>query len=148
MKTTKEVSTDAIASARRDGGDTPTVKIKAIITLHANGKAYAPGSLVDLADDEAQRLVSRGFAESGGQEVASNPPAPQGQNQPRKAAPTLEDIVDAIAALDPAKDFGKNGKPNVEALEDLLDANITAALRDEAWDVFQKEQAEENGGEG
>jgi hypothetical protein len=69
-------------------------------------------------------------------------------DQPRKAAPTLEDIVDAIAALDPAKDFGKNGKPNVEALEDLLDANITAAQRDEAWDVFQKEQAEENGGEG
>jgi hypothetical protein len=103
---------------------------------------------VDLADEEAQRLMSRGFAESGGQEVTSNPPAPQSQGQQRKGAPTLEDIVDAISALDPAKDFGKNGKPNVEALEDLLDANITAALRDEAWDVFQKEQAEENGGEG
>jgi hypothetical protein len=72
----------------------------------------------------------------------------EGKASNAKAAPTLEDIVDAIAALDPAKDFGKNGKPNVEALEDLLDANITAALRDEAWDVFQKEQAEENGGEG
>jgi hypothetical protein len=45
------------------------MKIKAIITLHANGKAYAPGSLVDLADEEAQRLVSRGFAESGEQEA-------------------------------------------------------------------------------
>lgn len=121
------------------------MKIKAIITLHTNGKAYAPGSTVDLADDEAQRLVSRGFAESGGQETTPNPPAPQGQQ--RKSAPTLEDIVDAIAALDPAKDFGKNGKPNVEALEDLLDANITAALRDEAWDIFQKEQADD-GGEG
>jgi hypothetical protein len=124
------------------------MKIKAIITLHTNGKAYTPGSTVDLADDEAQRLVSRGFAESGGQEATSNPPAPQSHGQQRKAAPTVEDIVDAIAALDPAKDFGKNGKPNVEALEDLLDANITAAQRDEAWDVFQKEQAGENGGEG
>ncbi len=123
------------------------MKIKAIITLHANGKAYTPGSIVDLADDEAQRLLSRGFAESGGQETTSNPPAPQGQSQQHKAAPTLEDIVDAIAALEPAKDFGKNGKPNVEALEDLLDANITAALRDEAWDIFQKEQADD-GGEG
>ncbi|HGP6087893.1 TPA: hypothetical protein ACLNTW_003669, partial [Vibrio cholerae O1] len=65
-----------------------------------------------------------------------------------QSIPTLEDIVDAISALDPAKDFGKNGKPNVEALEDLLDANITAAQRDEAWEIFQKEQAEENGGEG
>lgn len=123
------------------------MKIKAIITLHANGKAYAPGSIVDLADDEAQRLLSRGFAEGGGQEATFNPPAQQSHGQQRKAAPTVEDIVDAIAALDPAKDFGKNGKPNVEALEDLLDANITAALRDEAWDVFQKEQADD-GGEG
>jgi hypothetical protein len=31
------------------------MKIKANITLHANGKVYAPGSLVDLADEEAQR---------------------------------------------------------------------------------------------
>jgi hypothetical protein len=146
MKTTKEVSTDALASARRDGGDTPTVKIKAIITLHANGKVYAPGSLVDLADEEAQRLLSRGFAESEEQEIVPHSPTPQGQSSPHQAVPTIEDIVDAISALDPAKDFGKNGKPNVDALEDLLDANITAAQRDEAWEIYQKEQAEENGG--
>jgi hypothetical protein len=123
------------------------MKIKANITLHANGKVYAPGSLVDLADEEAQRLLSRGFAESEEQEVVPHSSTAQGQSSPHKAVPTIEDIVDAIAALDPAKDFGKNGKPNVDALEDLLDANITAAQRDEAWEIYQKEQAEENGGE-
>jgi hypothetical protein len=122
------------------------MKIKAIITLHANGKVYAPGSLVDLANEEAQRLLSQGFAESEEQEIVLHSPTPQSQSSPHQAIPTIEDIVDAISALDPAKDFGKNGKPNVDALEDLLDANITAAQRDEAWEIYQKEQAEENGG--
>ena len=48
MKTTKDVSTQ--------------VKIKAIITLHVNGKDHAPGVLLDIADDEAERLIARGFA--------------------------------------------------------------------------------------
>ena len=147
MKTTKEVSTDALASARRDGGGTPTVKIKANITLHANGNVYAPGSLVDLADEEAQRLLSRGFAKNEEQEVVPYSPTAQGQPSPHKAVPTIEDIVDAIAALDPAKDFGKNGKPNVDAIEDLLDANITAAQRDEAWERFRQDQSEDGGEE-
>lgn len=124
------------------------MKIKATITLHANGTSYPPGSLLDLADDEAARLVSRGFAEGGETEPAADTPAPatqRGQSPSRKPAPTLEDIVDAIAALDPAKDFGKNGKPNVEALEDLLDANVTASQRDEAWERYQKDQSEDGG---
>ncbi len=123
------------------------MKIKANITLHANGKVYAPGSLVDLADEEAQRLLSRGFAENEEQEVVPHSPTAQGQPSPHKAVPTIEDIVDAIAALDPAKDFGKNGKPNVDAIEDLLDANITAAQRDEAWERFRQDQSEDGGEE-
>ena len=123
------------------------MKIKANITLHANGKVYAPGSLVDLADEEAQRLLSRGFAENEEQETVPHSPAAQGQSSPHQAVPTIEDIVDAIEALDPAKDFGKNGKPNVDAIEDLLDANITAAQRDEAWERFQKDQSEDGGEE-
>jgi len=123
------------------------MKIKANITLHANGKVYAPGSLVDLADEEAQRIVSRGFAENEEQEPVLHSPAVQGQTSLHKAVPTIEDIVDAIAALDPAKDFGKNGKPNVDAIEDLLDANITAAQRDEAWERFRQDQSEDGGEE-
>ena len=119
------------------------MKVKALITLVANGKAHLPPSIVDLSDDEAERIIARGFAEAIQKEAPTSPPPKQPSTQ---SNPTLEDIVDAISALDPAKDFGKNGKPNVEALEDLLDANITAAQRDEAWEIFQKEQAEENGG--
>ncbi len=119
------------------------MKVKALITLVANGKAHLPPFLLDLSDEEAERLIARGFAEAYQKEDPTLPAAKQPSTQNN---PTLEDIVDAISALDPAKDFGKNGKPNVDALEDLLDANITAAQRDEAWEIYQKEQAEENGG--
>jgi hypothetical protein len=35
--------------------------------------------------------------------------------------------------LDPAKDYGKSGKPNVDAIETMLETNISADLRDQAW---------------
>ena len=38
------------------------MKIKAIITLYASGKEIIPGTIVDIADGEAQRLIERGFA--------------------------------------------------------------------------------------
>ena len=61
----------------------------------------------------------------------------------------MEDIIDVIHDLDPSQDYGKSGKPNVDALEILLDANISAAQRDDAWEVFLKEQeANQNAGAG
>lgn len=110
------------------------MKVKANITIIAGNKEYAPGALVDVADDEAARLVARGFASAVGQEKAV--PA-------KDATPSIEDIVEAISGLDPTKDYGKNGKPNVEAIEALLGVDITAAQRDQAWDIFRQEGQEE-----
>lgn len=133
------------------------MKIKAIITLSVNGEDHAPGAVVDIADDEAKRLIARGFATVQGAEKAA--PASTGGNTQKtetpssgggnggKPTPTIEDIVEAIAGLDPAKDYGKNGKPNVEAIEALLGADITAAQRDQAWDIIQKEKDEDGKGE-
>ncbi len=66
------------------------MKIKAIITLHVNGKDHAPGALLDIADDEAERLIARGFATSG-QEKAASASAPakplprlRAENLPRR----------------------------------------------------------------
>ncbi len=56
---------------------------------------------------------------------------------------TIEDIVEAIAGLDPTKDYGKNGKPNVDAIQAALGADISAAQRDQAWEIFQKEKDED-----
>ncbi len=131
MKTTKDVSTQ--------------VKIKAIITLHVNGKDHAPGALLDIADDEAERLIARGFAASEQEKTASasTPAKTATPSTGGKPAPTIEDIVETISGLDPTKDYGKNGKPNVEAIEALLGANITAQQRDQAWEIFQIEGKEE-----
>ena len=125
------------------------MKIKAIITLNINGEDHAPGAVVDIADAEAKRLIARGFAAAQGQEKAATTTPAKTETPPPaggsggKPAPTIEDIVEAIAGLDPAKDYGKNGKPNVEAIEALLGADITAAQRDQAWDIFQKEKDED-----
>lgn len=129
------------------------MKIKAIITLSVNGEDHAPGAVVDISDAEAKRLIARGFAAAHGVEKSAsastggntqNPETPPaGGSNGGKPAPTIEDIVEAIAALDPAKDYGKNGKPNVEAIEVVLGADITAAQRDQAWVILQKEKDED-----
>ncbi len=133
------------------------MKIKAIITLSVNGEDHAPGAVVDIADAEAKRLIARGFAAAHGTEKSTpastggntqkNETPPAGVGNGGKPAPTIEDIVEAISGLDPAKDYGKNGKPNVDAIQALLGADITAAQRDQAWDVFQKEKDEDGKGE-
>jgi hypothetical protein len=116
------------------------MKVKALITLHVDGKAILPGDFVDVETAEAKSLIYRGFAsDDKAQPASKTPPAPN------KPVPTLEDIVDVIHDLDPSQDYGKSGKPNVDALEVLLDANISAAQRDAAWVVFLKEkEADQN----
>jgi hypothetical protein len=52
------------------------------------------------------------------------------------------DIIDVLDALDRDKDFTEGGKPEVKAIEALLDRNVTAAERDAAWAEYQKTQQE------
>jgi DNA-binding ferritin-like protein len=121
------------------------MKIKAIITLHVNGKEHAPDAVLDIADEEAERLIARGFAASGQEKTASASTSAKTTTTSTgdKPSPMIEDIVEAISGLDPTKDYGKNGKPNVEAIEALLGANISAAQRDQAWEIFQTDGKEE-----
>ena len=124
------------------------MKIKALITLHVDGKAVLPGKFVDVETEEAKSLIKRGFASD--DKVSTDAKiAPEKPSAPAKPVPTLEDIVDVIHDLDPSQDYGKSGKPNVDTLEVLLDANISAQQRDAAWEVFLKEQeADQNAGAG
>ncbi len=103
---------------------------------------------MDIETEEAKSLIKRGFASN--DKVSTKAKlAPAKPPAPAKPVPTLEDIVDVIHDLDPSQDYGKSGKPNVDALEVLLDANISAQQRDAAWEVFLKEQeADQNVGAG
>lgn len=106
------------------------MKIKALVTLHFDKKPIKPGETVDIKDDEAKSLIERGFAAALVKETPK-PAEPQG--------PTIDDIIASIDTLDSEQDFGKSGKPNVDALEAVLDANITAEQRDKAWEIYQAE---------
>ena len=56
-----------------------------------------------------------------------------------------EEIVDAIGKLEDgnAEHWTKGGKPEVRALEAVLNYDITAAERDAAWDAYQNNTADE-----
>ena len=113
------------------------MKIRAIITLYANGKEIIPGTVVDIADGEAQRLIERGFAAENKPERASPSKAakPSVEKNP-ESTPTLEDMIEAIAELDKTRDFGKGGKPTSQDLKAILKAPIPAAQLDRAFEIF------------
>ena len=122
------------------------MKVKALITLVANGKEIIPGATVDIADGEAQRLIERGFAAENKTERVAPSKAQKSPVEKREssqdlspkseATPSLEDIIEAIAELDKTLDFGKGGKPTTQDLEALLKASITAAQLDQAFEIF------------
>lgn len=123
------------------------MKITAIITLHVDGKTILPGKSVDVANEEAQSLIDRGFAQSAAKATA----APETSKTPPPPPPppaSLDDIIEAIDQLNPETDFAKNGKPKVEAIEAVLGQNIDAEARDKAWELYQKElEADEASGD-
>ena len=112
------------------------MKVKALITLHVDGDIAKPGQTVSLDKKEAESLIERNFVsyiDGGSKDEPSEP-----ENQP-----SLEDIIEVIEMLDPETDYGKSGKPNVEAIETLLEANISADMRDQAWEEILKQQEED-----
>ena len=118
------------------------MKIRAIITLYANGKEIAPGTIVEITDGEAQRLIERGFAAENKPERASPSKAAKpsvekrDSSQKSESALALEDIIEVIAELDKTRDFSKGGKPTSQDLEAILKAPIPAAQLDRAFEIF------------
>lgn len=82
------------------------------------------GTSIDMAENEAKRLIELGFATQCPSDVM-------------REDDLIEAIVDAIADL-PVDAFGKDGKPNVKAIESVLGQNISAADRDKAWASYQR----------
>ena len=85
---------------------------------------HLPGECIDLAQGEAQRLIALGFAQAKTQTLL-------------QGSELIEAVVDVIVDLKP-KDFGKDGKPHVKAIEQVMGQNITAGDRDRAWEAYQQ----------
>ncbi|QGG80613.1 hypothetical protein GH975_08535 [Litorivicinus lipolyticus] len=100
------------------------MQIRTLITLHTDKGKVPPQSVVALPDTEAKALIAKGFALA--TDASSNEDAPI----------TESELHDAIAVLS-EEGFGKDGKPLIKALEEVLDRDITQAERDIAWKSYQ-----------
>jgi hypothetical protein len=100
------------------------MQIRTLITLHTDKGKVPPQSVVALPDAEAKALIAKGFALA--TDASSNEDAPA----------TESELHDAIAVLS-EDGFGKDGKPLIKALEEVLDRDITQAERDSAWKSYQ-----------
>jgi hypothetical protein len=87
-----------------------------------------PGEPVNLPADDAKALIERGLAGKA---------TPHEKEDDDDDDDLLEAIIDAIGDLDPAA-FGKDGKPNVKAIEEIIGRSISASQRDRGWGAFQK----------
>ena len=103
------------------------MQIRTLITLHTDKGKVPPQSVVSLPDAEAKALIEKGLV------VAT-------ETSSTEDAPTTEsELHDAIAVLS-EDGFGKDGKPLIKALEEVLDRDITQAERDAAWKSYQAQQ--------
>ncbi len=117
------------------------MQITALITLHADGETVKPGTVINLDSDEAKTLIARGFAATTGSlSEDDNSKSDATSVVETNTGPSLEDIIEAIEMLDPEKDFTKDGSPKVDVIESLLEENISADMRDKAWEQFQKDR--------
>lgn len=87
-------------------------------------QVFKPGQNVTLNPEEATRLLDAQMA------VVS-------VSKQTDSSELIESIVDAIAEL-PKSGFAKDGKPNVKALQNILEFEVSAIQRDEAWQQFQQ----------
>lgn len=89
-----------------------------------NRKIVPANSTTDLPDKEAIDLIERGFAKPTKADVVDE-------------EELIDAIVDVIDEL-PPQSFGKDKKPTVKAIEKVLGQNISATLRDKAWDAYNE----------
>ena len=100
------------------------MQIRTLITLHTDKGKVPPQSVVALPDAEAKALIAKGFALATDSSNNEDAPLPESE------------LHDAIAVLS-EDGFGKDGKPLIKALEEVLDRDITQAERDTAWKSYQ-----------
>ena len=100
------------------------MQIRTLITPHADKGKVPPQSVVSLPDAEAKALIAKGFALAA--DASSNEDIPT----------TESELHDAIAVLS-EDGFGKDGKPLIKALEEVLDRDIIQSERDAAWKSYQ-----------
>ena len=135
------------------------MKIVAKITLsvrsESGGTLYVPpGTPVDVSEDEARELFRRDLAVSLDSVTSGGNGDPSfdscddvddvdvdGDDGDDGDDDDGYDIIEIIAsAIDdlPGEAFGRDGKPGVRFLSDLLDQSVSSVQRDKAWALYQE----------
>lgn len=127
-----------------------------VITLVTTRSGQAPdftiqpaGTALALSDTEARYWIQQGLAKA----LDSSEPNLCHQHQETDASTCHDENVNVddmsleanelqMALLDamddlPPEALGREGKPTVKALEAILEKNISAAERDQAWKTYQ-----------
>ena len=111
------------------------MRIEALITLQTTEKTYGPGEVLEVEEQEAKSLIKLGFAKaadlSGADSSEKTIPPPLGDSDDETTS-----LIQAIHTLS-KEEFTKEGKPKVQALEELLGKTITAKQRDRAFKVYE-----------
>lgn len=110
-----------------------TRKYRLTCDLWIDGEFVPTGALVELSDERAAELAEHLVVRSPGATE------PAGEVDEAEAVNEADEIVAAIGQLNPENPdhWTKAGKPDVAALEAILDRDISADDRDAAWQRAQ-----------
>lgn len=115
-------------------------KYTVVTAIEHDNKPYAPGKTIELDDDAAEPLLAVGAIAP-----MTTPVVTQPQTGPTGAAERIEQIKAAIASLDKNDKaiWTKDGRPNLDALEEHLGWRPAAAERDQACIEMQPDASTE-----
>lgn len=101
------------------------VKLELIRTLMSKDGDKPPGTVIEVSKEEAARLIS-GLAAK-----------PIDESATEKGEPTLKEIIAAARKAYEDGEVTSQGKPEVQAISDILGVKITGEQRDGAWEVIK-----------
>lgn len=108
------------------------------------GSYNVAGGVMPMEDDEAVEAAASGQWEPADEDDATALAVAQGVDTEETPSPQKPDgealteaIMGAIAKLDTEEDFGRDGKPAVKALSQVLGYKVTGAERDAVWETVK-----------
>ncbi len=106
------------------------VKVQSGHSITLGRDHFLPGDICELEDAEARQLITSGVAAA----ITNGEPTDIGGGS------FIDEIVSAIGTLpiDDGDLWTKGGKPQIAALADVLQKQITAGDRDKAWQRYQE----------
>ena len=122
------LTTNSLSGVSRSGlnedTDMKMIEIKITRATVANGKDVLPGDVFETSEADAKFLCNIGKAV-----LAAD----------ADKTANVEQVIGAISALDMdnKEHFTTDGKPKVDAIEELLGMEVSGEMRDQAWAEFE-----------